>query len=69
MDRVCSTNEECVLDVGGKAIRKETARKTRRKWMDIKMGLRWGGMDGIGLAQDRGLWKALVNTVMKLQFP
>jgi hypothetical protein len=45
----------------------------RRRWEDnIKMDLReigWGGMDWIGLAQDRDQWKALVNTVMNLRVP
>jgi hypothetical protein len=26
----------------------------------------WGGMDYIDMAQDRGQWRALVNTVMNL---
>jgi hypothetical protein len=33
------------------------------------MGLReieWGDMDWIYLAQDRGQWRALVNTIMNL---
>jgi hypothetical protein len=29
----------------------------------------WGSMDWIGLAQDRGKWRALVNAVMNLQVP
>ena len=28
-----------------------------------------GGMDWIDLAQDRDRWRAVVNAVMKLQFP
>jgi hypothetical protein len=28
-----------------------------------------GGMDWIGVAQDRDQWKVLVNTVMNIQFP
>jgi hypothetical protein len=27
----------------------------------------WGGMDWIGLAQDRYKWRVLVNAVMSLQ--
>jgi hypothetical protein len=29
----------------------------------------WGGVDWIGLAQDREKWKALVNAVMNLRVP
>jgi hypothetical protein len=39
---------------------------------NIKIDLReigWGGMDWIELAQDRDQWRALVNTIMKLQIP
>jgi hypothetical protein len=39
---------------------------------NIKMDPRdigWGGMDWIDLAQDRGQWRALVNTVMNLHVP
>jgi hypothetical protein len=35
----------------------------------LRMDLRkigWGGIEWIQLAQDRGLWRALVNTVMNL---
>jgi hypothetical protein len=46
---------------------------SRRKWEDNnKMDFReieWFCMDLIGLVQDRDLWRAFVNTVMKLRFP
>jgi hypothetical protein len=37
--------------------------------VNIRMGLveiGWGGVDWIGLAQDRYKWRALVNAIMKL---
>ena len=47
--------------------------RPRRRWEDnIKMDLhevRCGGMDWIGLAQDMGRWRALVNAVMNLRVP
>jgi hypothetical protein len=47
--------------------------RPRRKWEDkIKMGLReigFGDVDWINLAQDRDMWRALVNTVMILRVP
>jgi hypothetical protein len=47
--KACSTHEECIEEFDGKARRKETTRKTRRRWEDnIKMYLReirWGSMD------------------------
>jgi hypothetical protein len=47
--------------------------RPRLRWMDnIKMDLGevgWGGVDWIGLAQDRDRWRALVDAVMKLRVP
>jgi hypothetical protein len=45
-------------------------RRPRRSWVDrIKIDLReirWDGMDWINLAQDRDLWRALVNMAINL---
>jgi hypothetical protein len=56
----------------GKPEGKRPLRRHRRRWVDnIKMDLLeigWGGVDWIGLAQDRDKWRALV-IVMDLQVP
>jgi hypothetical protein len=45
----------------------------RRWWVDnIKTDLLeivWGGVDWIGLAQDRDKWRALVSVIMNLWVP
>jgi hypothetical protein len=65
--------KEYIQDFGGKAKKKETSRKIRRKWEDnIKMDLRGigcGGMDWIDLAQDRDQWRVFVKKVMNLRGP
>jgi hypothetical protein len=47
--------------------------RPRRRWEDnIKMDLQdvgCGSMDWIGLSQERGRWRALVNEVMNLRVP
>jgi hypothetical protein len=47
--------------------------RPRRKWVDnIRMDLEevgWGGVDWIGLVQDRNRWRALVNSVLNLRVP
>jgi hypothetical protein len=57
----------------GKPEGKRPLGRPRRRWMDnIKMDLseiEWGGVDWIGLAQDRCRWRALVNSVMNLRVP
>jgi hypothetical protein len=57
----------------GKPEGKRPLGKPKRTWVDnIKMDLReigWGGMDWVDLAQDRGHWMALVNTVMNRRIP
>jgi hypothetical protein len=55
----------------GKPEGKRPLGRQRRRWEDnIKMDLQevgFGGMDWIGLAQDRDRWRALVNAVMNLR--
>jgi hypothetical protein len=72
----CSTNGEkrnAYRLLVGKPERKKTIRKTKTRWVDnITMYLGevgWGGVDWIGLAQDRNRWRALVNPVLNLRVP
>jgi hypothetical protein len=57
--------------LGQKPERRRLLGRPRRRLVDnIKMDLGeigWGDMDWIGLAQDRGKWKALVNAVINFQ--
>jgi hypothetical protein len=57
----------------GKSEGKRPLGKPRRRWMDnIRMALGevgWGDVDWIGLAQDRNMWRALVNSVLNLRVP
>ena len=57
----------------GKPEGKRPLGRARRRWEDIiRMDFQevgCGGMDWIGLAQDRDRWRALVNTVMNLRVP
>jgi hypothetical protein len=45
--------------------------RPRRRWVDnIRMDVGevgWGDVDWIGLAQDKGKWRALVNSEMNLR--
>jgi hypothetical protein len=55
----------------GKPEGRRPLRRPRRRWLDnIRMDLvevGWGDLDWIGLAQDRGRWRALVNSVLNLR--
>jgi hypothetical protein len=55
----------------GKSEGKRPLGRPRRRWEDnIRMDLQelgCGGMDWIGLAQDRDRWRAVVNAVMNLR--
>jgi hypothetical protein len=57
----------------GKPERKRPLGKPRRRWVDnIKMDLAeigWDGREWIDPAQDRDLWRALVNPVMNFRVP
>jgi hypothetical protein len=57
----------------GKPERKRPQGRPRRRWADnIRMGLgeiAWGGVDWIGLIQDKDKWRALVDSVMNLGVP
>jgi hypothetical protein len=59
--------------LAGKPGGKRPLGKPRCRWMDdIRMNLLergLGGVDWIGLAQDRYRWRALVNAVMNLRVP
>jgi hypothetical protein len=46
--------------------------RPKRRWVDnirMDVGEIWGGVDWIGLAQDKDRWRALVNAVMNLRVP
>jgi hypothetical protein len=57
----------------GKPEGKRPLGRARRRWMDnIKMNfgeIGSGGVDWIGLAQDRDKWRALVNSVLNFRVP
>jgi len=57
----------------GKPEGKRPFGRRRPRWEDnIKIDIQdvgCGGMDWIGLAQDRGRWRSFVNAVMNLRVP
>jgi hypothetical protein len=75
MDIACSRNGEkrnAYKILVGKPEGKRSLRKPKRRWVDnIEMDLRdvgWCDIDWIDLAEDKDRWRALLNTVMNLQF-
>jgi hypothetical protein len=50
----------------GKPEGKRPLGRPRHRWEEV---LGWEGVDRLHLAQDRNLWRALVNTVMNLVVP
>jgi hypothetical protein len=74
MGRACNTNGTKWNTYGklvGKPVGERPLRRPKRRWVDnIKIDLRemgWGAMDWIDQAQDRDVWRALVNTAMNLR--
>ena len=59
--------------LGGKPEGKRPLGRPRPRWEDnIKLDIQevgCGGMDWIELAQNMGMWRALVNAVMNLRVP
>jgi hypothetical protein len=57
----------------GKPEGRRPLERPRGRWLDtIRMDLvevGWGDVDWIGLAQDRGRWRALANSVLNLRVP
>jgi hypothetical protein len=54
----------------GKPEGKRPLGRPKRRWEDIRMDLReivWEAVDYMHLAQDRGHWRAFINTVMNLR--
>jgi hypothetical protein len=55
----------------GKLEGKRPLWRPRRRWADNikidRLEIGWGGVDWIGLAQDRDKWRALVNAVTNLR--
>jgi hypothetical protein len=76
MSRTCSTNgakRNAYRISVGKPEGNRPLGRPRHMWVDnIKMVIReieWGGMDWIHLAEGKGQWRTVVNTVMNLRVP
>jgi hypothetical protein len=73
MGRACSKTGEkrnvYRLLVGKPERKRPLGRPRHRRVDNIRMEvgeMGWGGVDWIGLAQDRDKWRALVNVIMNL---
>jgi hypothetical protein len=70
MGGACSTNGE-KRNTYRLLVGKRPLGRPKRRWLDnIRMdlvGVGWGDMDWIGLAQDWDRWRAHVNSVLNLR--
>jgi hypothetical protein len=70
--RIGDKKNACRLFVGNPEGKRQL-RRPRRVWMDnIRMYLGevgWDDVDWIGVAQDRNMWRALVDALMNLRVP
>jgi hypothetical protein len=76
MGGACSTNGEkrnAYRVLVGKPEGRRPLGRPRGRWVDnIRMDfveVGWDDVDWIGLAQDRDMWRALVNSVLHLRVP
>jgi hypothetical protein len=78
MGGACGTylrQERCIKDLVGKPEGKKPRRRPRPRWDDIitmdVQEVEWGGegIYWIDLAEDREMWRALVNEVVNLRVP
>jgi hypothetical protein len=65
--------DECDRLLVGKPEEKRPLGRPRRRWVDnIRMDfceVGWGDVAWVGLAQDRNMWRSLVNSVLNLRVP
>ena len=61
----------CIQTLVGRHDGRRSLGRPRRRWEDnIKVyfhEVRWVGMDWIDLAEDKDIWRALVNAVLNLR--